>query len=65
MTKLRDPETCPKCSSDGEVIDSRKRTGYRRRVHRCENPACRHRWTSYQTTLNPRYIREAWSDATS
>ena len=65
MTTLRDPELCPRCQWDGEVIDSRKRKGYRRRVHRCLNRNCRHQWKSYQTTLNPRYIREAWNHATS
>jgi hypothetical protein len=59
MTKLSDPEKCPKCSSKGEVIDSRKRQGYRRRVHRCDNPNCRTRWWSFQTTVDPRNLRDA------
>jgi hypothetical protein len=57
MTKLRDPERCPKCNRRGIVIDSRKRKGgYRTRRHRCG--PCKVTWPSYQTTIDPRRIQE-------
>ena len=52
--RLPDPEDCRTCHCKGRVIDSRRRRGYRRRRHEC--PACGHRWSTYQTRLNPRRV---------
>lgn len=57
MTKLRDPEICPTCHRKGRVIDSRRRVGYRRRVHRCGS--CKVTWESFQSTINPRRVHAA------
>jgi hypothetical protein len=57
MTKLRDPEICPSCQKKGCVIESKKRVGYRRRVHRCGR--CKVQWESFQSTINPRRVRAA------
>jgi len=58
MTRLRDPEKCPKCGDKGRVVESKiRRQGYRRRVHRCGT--CKVSWRSYQTVINPRYISAA------
>lgn len=55
MTKLRDPENCPKCGKKARVVESKKRrSGYRRRLHRCGE--CRVSWPSFQTTIDPRRI---------
>ena len=58
MTRIRlpDPDCCGGCGARGQVIDSRKESGYRRRRHAC--PACGHRWTTYQTTIDPHRLRQ-------
>jgi len=61
--QLRDPETCPNGHGrkSCNVIDSRvhaaseTRPGYRRRRHRCN--ICGETWTSYQSLINPLYVR--------
>lgn len=68
MVKLPDPECCPLCKKRGELVDSRmvRRQGrgiakagaglcYRRRRHRCRT--CKHRWNSYQTTIDPNKLK--------
>jgi hypothetical protein len=55
VTRLHDPERCPRCQQKGRVIESKvRRRGYRRRVHRCA--ACKVRWRSYQTVIDPRRL---------
>lgn len=54
MTK-RDPECCAKCGKKARVIESKKRIGYRRRVHRCAE--CKVTWNTYQSTINPRLVK--------
>ena len=52
-----EPEACPRCGERGRVVESRRvgglrrGVGYRRRRHEC--PGCRHRWTTYQSVVNP------------
>jgi transcriptional regulator NrdR family protein len=57
MTTLRDYELCPKCHGKGRVVDSRKRKGYRRRMHRCRT--CKIAWPSFQSVINPRRVSPA------
>lgn len=48
-----DPVKCPRCGTRGAIADSRNLTGYRRRRHECP---CGHRWTTYQSVVNPRSL---------
>lgn len=52
---LPDPEKCRRCRIKGKVTDTRRRSGYTARRHRC--PTCGVRWTTYQSTLHPKRIR--------
>jgi transposase-like protein len=53
---LRDPEVCPACKADRQyrVIESKRRKGYRRRVHRCHR--CGFKWPVFITTIDPRNL---------
>lgn len=52
---LANPQLCRVCQRKGQVIDSRVSLGgYRRRRHRC--PFCTHRWTTYESFINPRRV---------
>lgn len=62
---LRDPDTCPRCSEEGRIINSRRVEarivkgqpiiGYRKRRHQCR--VCAFRWSSWDTIINPRRLR--------
>lgn len=54
MTPLRDFEVCPNGHKDARVIDSRKSQWFRRRRHCCRT--CGVRWSSWQSSLDPRRI---------
>ena len=64
-----EPEACPRCGERGRVVESRRvgrvqrGVGYRRRRHEC--PGCRHRWTTYQSVVNPNEIHSAAPGNTS
>lgn len=51
---LRDPETCPRGHTRYRVIDSRKRRGFRRKMHRCL--ICKIRWPVYLSIIDPRTV---------
>lgn len=52
--KLRDPDVCPAGHRKTRIIDSKRRIGYRRRIHRC--CICGLRWPSFQSLINPKYV---------
>jgi len=57
--KLRDPDKCPR-GHRGKVVDSRKRkSGFRRRLHHCEE--CGLTWASFQTIIDPRRLSRVYS----
>lgn len=55
MVSLRNPEHCPKCGQDSRVADSRAHAQARERRRECL--ACRYRWTTYESLINPDAIR--------
>jgi transcriptional regulator NrdR family protein len=55
MLKLRDPETCPKCSHNSRVINTRASTMCRKRRRECL--VCAHRWNTYESLIDPSAIR--------
>lgn len=52
--RLLPPESCPACDTHGRVIDTRRKTAYTWRRHVC--PACNRRWTTWQTTVDPKRL---------
>lgn len=56
MIKLPDPQSCKRCGRRGRVVDSRMRDGYRLRRRQCG--ACLRRWSTYETLIDPRQLRE-------
>lgn len=58
--QLRDPEACPRCHvRRSRVIDSRRRRGYRRRLHRCR--ICGQVWPVFSSVIDPRRAWDALS----
>lgn len=63
MTVEQDPQVCPACwDARGEevrglVLETTHLRGAIRRRRVC--PACQARWTSYETTVDPRDLRHA------
>jgi transcriptional regulator NrdR family protein len=53
--RLRDPEVCRACQADSRVVNSRRIR--RCRVRRRECVQCGHRWTTYESLINPESIR--------
>lgn len=51
---LQDPDTCRQCGGKSGVLRSLSAKGLRRRRRECLE--CGHRWTTYETRLNPRRI---------
>ncbi len=51
---LRDPDVC-RCGTPGRLVKRRRGRGFLSRRHAC--PACGHRWTSYQSLINPQKLR--------
>lgn len=51
---LRDPDVCKFGHTTSEVLSRWRGKGYLRRRHRCR--ICGHRWTSYQSLMNPRTL---------
>ena len=55
MTRLRDPEHCPKCGKDSRVINTRAGTMARKRRRECLT--CAHRWNTFESLIDPEAIR--------
>lgn len=55
MVHLRDPERCPRCSSDSKVVDSRRTVMARKRRRACL--ACAYRWNTYESLIDPQAVR--------
>jgi uncharacterized protein (DUF983 family) len=53
---LRDPDVC-KCGGPGRFVKRRRGKGFLSRRHECVR--CGHRWTSYQSLINPKKLRAA------
>lgn len=45
---MTNPNKCQKCGTHGSVQETRDAPGAIRRRRYCENPACGHRWTTYE-----------------
>ena len=51
---LRDPDVCRCGSHDTRLVKRRRGQSVIRRRHECRR--CGHRWTSYQSLINPRRV---------
>lgn len=51
---LRDPDVCT-CGAPGHLVKRRRGKGFLSRRHACAR--CGHRWTSYQSLINPKKLR--------
>ena len=51
---LRDPDLCRCGSRETQVLNRRRRRGFFTRRHQC---VCGHRWTTYESRLNPKKVK--------
>jgi len=51
---LRDPDVCRDGHRHTKVLSRRRRRGFFYRRHACL--VCGHRWTSYQSLINPKRV---------
>ncbi len=57
MINLPNPELCRRCGARGVILNTRTRRGFKCRRYECRDCTPPHRWSTYETLINPRFIQ--------